>query len=186
MRIIMGLVVASALAVCFMDPASAATEIRIDRLDRLNLGPVKVVPRPGLAAAAAVRKFRRSTAILRGSSSSRPLEPSRPVTRATAFDGWDHLGGEPLLGCGRSPVSSGIRSRCSFRSWRATWSARAAINSLRSASASATGLTVDRHHAFLNREAAGLDAEPRRGEQQKRLARLRCGGAHLRATAMDR
>ena len=70
-----------------MDPASAATGIRIDRLDRLNLGPVKVVPRPGLAIAAAVRKFRRSTATLRGSSSSRPLEPPRPVTPISVVGG---------------------------------------------------------------------------------------------------
>jgi len=43
----------------------------------------------------------------------------------------------PMVGCVSSPTSCGVPWRRSFRSWRATWSARAMINSVRSASAPA-------------------------------------------------
>jgi hypothetical protein len=48
------------------------------------------------------------------------------------------------------------------------------------------GLAGYRHDAFRHSKAAGLCAEPRRGEQQQRLARLRGGCAHLRPATMDR
>ena len=50
----------------------------------------------------------------------------------------------------------------------------------------AAGMTVDRHHPFGHDEAAGLHAEPRRGQRQQRLPRLRGRRADLRAAAMNR
>ena len=75
---IMALVFASALAVCFVDVASAATRNPDRGARSARLGPGKVVPRLGLAIAAAVRKFKRSAATFRSSSSSGSSEPPRP------------------------------------------------------------------------------------------------------------